>query len=281
MSASSSLLPLGGSGTRPKSGAVLFLAGLLVAAFAAPAASAPPAAPSSTSSASTPAAAPGKPAADAASAVPFGTKSKDPIYITSDRLDIYDKEGRAVYSGASGVVATQGTSKLVGTELTAFYDRQHDNGDKTAEGQPQQQSTAGTQVKRILVKGPVSVVQNDQVATGDNGEFDRVQNIVTLTGHVSLTQGADVTTGDKLIYDLNTGVANVFSGPGTPVKSLFVQGSQPGETKPASPQKTPPGKAAPASTGKPPAKPAADNASPTKAASAKTGTHSTAKAAEP
>ena len=281
MSASSSLLPLGGSGTRPKSGAVLFLAGLLVAAFAAPAASAPPAAPSSTSNASKPAAAPGKPAADAASAVPFGTKSKDPIYITSDRLDIYDKEGRAVYSGASGVVATQGASKLVGTELTAFYDRQHDNGDKTAEGQPQQQSTAGTQVKRILVKGPVSVVQNDQVATGDNGEFDRVQNIVTLTGHVSLTQGADVTTGDKLIYDLNTGVANVFSGPGTPVKSLFVQGSQPGETKPASPQKTPPGKAAPASTGKPPAKPAADNASPTKAASAKTGTHSTAKAAEP
>jgi lipopolysaccharide export system protein LptA len=281
MSASSSLLPLGGSGARPKSGAVLFLAGLLVAAFAAPAASAPPAAPSSTSSASKPAAAPGKPAADAASAVPFGTKSKDPIYITSDRLDIYDKEGRAVYSGASGVVATQGTSKLVGTELTAFYDRQHDNGDKTAEGQPQQQSTAGTQVKRILVKGPVSVVQNDQVATGDNGEFDRVQNIVTLTGHVSLTQGADVTTGDKLIYDLNTGVANVFSGPGTPVKSLFVQGSQPGETKPASPQKTPPGKPAPASTGKPPAKPAADNASPTKAASAKTGTHSTTKAAEP
>ena len=278
MSASSSLLPRGGGGARPKNGVVLFLAGLLVTAFAAPAASAPPAAPSSAGSASKPAAAPGKPAADAASAVPFGTKSKDPIYITSDRLDIYDKEGRAVYSGASGVVATQGTSKLVGTELTAFYERQHDNGDKTSEGQPQQQSTAGTQVKRILVKGPVSVVQNDQVATGDNGEFDRVQNIVTLTGHVSLTQGADVTTGDKLIYDLNTGVANVFSGPGTPVKSLFVQGSQPGETKPASPQKTPPGKPAPASTG---AKPAADNASPTKAASAKTGTHSTAKAAEP
>ena len=136
-------------------------------------------------------------------------------------------------------------------------------------------------MKRILVKGPVSVVQNDQVATGDNGEFDRVQNIVTLTGHVSLTQGADVTTGDKLIYDLNTGVANVFSGPGTPVKSLFVQGSQPGEAKPASPQKTPPGKPAPASTSKPPAKPVAAKASPTKAVSAKSGTSTPAKAVEP
>jgi lipopolysaccharide export system protein LptA len=178
-------------------------------------------------------AAPSKAASDQANSP---TKSKDPIYITSDRLDIYDKEGRAVYSGPSGVVATQGTSKLVGSELTAYYDRQHDNADPAAGGQPQQQqSVSGSQVKRIVVKGPVSVVQNDQVATGDAGDFDRVQNIVTLTGHVSLTQGPNVTTGEKLIYDLNTGVANVFSGPGTPVKSLFVQGSQPGDSKPAKP----------------------------------------------
>ncbi|MBV9431712.1 MAG: organic solvent tolerance protein OstA [Hyphomicrobiales bacterium] len=217
--------------------------------------------------------------------MPFGAKSKDPIYITSDRLDIYDKEGRAVYSGASGVVATQGASKLVGTELTAYYERQHDTGGTTGDSQPQPQGTAGTQVKRILVKGPVSVVQNDQVATGDNGEFDRVSNIVTLTGHVSLTQGADVTTGDKLTYDLNTGIANVFSAPGTPVKSLFVQGSQPGETKPGSPQKSPPGKPSPASTGsKPVTKPtatntSATNASPTKAAASKS--VAPAKAAEP
>jgi lipopolysaccharide export system protein LptA len=280
MIASSSLSLSGGGGTSPRSGAILLLAGLLVAAFAAPAAGAPPAAPSSSANGSKPAAAPAKPASDAASAVPFGTKSKDPIYITSDRLDIYDKEGRAVYSGASGVVATQGASKLVGTELTAFYDRQHDNGGTSSEGQPQQQGTTATQVKRILVKGPVSVVQNDQVATGDNGEFDRVQNIVTLTGHVSLTQRADVTTGDKLIYDLNTGIANVFSGPGTPVKSLFVQGSQPGEAKPAGPQKAPPGKPAPAGTGsKAPAKPAAANATSTKAASARAS--SPPKAAEP
>ena len=136
MIASSNLSLSGGSVASRKGVAILFLAGVLVAALAAPAASAPPAAPSPTSgNKPKPAAAPGKPAADAASAVPFGTKSKDPIYITSDRLDIYDKEGRAVYSGASGVVATQGASKLVGTELTAYYDRQHDNGDKTC-GRP-------------------------------------------------------------------------------------------------------------------------------------------------
>ena len=233
------------AGTAGRSAAVAFLAGLVFVAAAAPSDGAPPSAPASTSPSPKPAATSGKPASAQTSSAPFAPKSKDPIYITADRLDIYDKEGRAVYSGASGVVATQGASKLVGTELTAFYERQHDNGEGASGSQPQQQGAAGTQVKRILVKGPVSVVQNDQVATGDAGDFDRVQNIVTLTGHVSLTQGADVTTGDKLVYYLNTGVANVYSAPGTPVKSLFVQGSQPGEAKSAEPQK--PGSAKPSS----------------------------------
>jgi lipopolysaccharide export system protein LptA len=187
-------------------------------------------------------------AAKATDSALFPTKSKDPIYITADRLDIYDKEGRAVYSGPSGVVATQGPSKLVGTELTAYYERQHDGADKQAAGGAAAgggQPMSGSAVKRILVKGPVSVVQNDQVATGDAADFDRVQNIVTLTGHVSMTQGPNVTTGDKLIYYLNTGVANVFSAPGTPVKSLFVQGSQASDPKAATPQKAAPGKATP------------------------------------
>jgi lipopolysaccharide export system protein LptA len=156
----------------------------------------------------------------------FPTKSKDPIYITADRLDIYDKEGRAVYSGASGVVVTQGPSKLTGSELTAYYDRQKDG-----EGGSKGPDLGGSAVKRIVVKGPVSIIQNDQVATGDNADFDRTKNVVTMTGHVSLTQGPNVTTGDKLVYYLDTGIANVFSAPGTPVKSLFVQGSQPGEAK--------------------------------------------------
>jgi lipopolysaccharide export system protein LptA len=182
----------------------------------------------------------------------FPTKSKDPIYITADRLDIFDKEGRAVYSGPSGVTATQGNSKLVGSELTAYYERQKDNADKTAGEQSQSQGMGASAVKRIVVKGPVSVVQNDQVATGDAGDFDRVNNIVTLTGHVSLTQGQNVTTGDKLVYDLNSGVANVYSAPGTPVKSLFIQQSN--EPDKDAQQKKAGGKPAPAKSA--PAKPA-------------------------
>jgi hypothetical protein len=34
------------------------------------------------------------------------------------------------------VVVTQGPSKLVGTELTAYYDRQHDNSGGQGGGRP-------------------------------------------------------------------------------------------------------------------------------------------------
>jgi lipopolysaccharide export system protein LptA len=244
---------------------MLLAALLVVAGGLEPVASAPPAAPPSSPSS----AKPGKPASEPANSMPGLAKSKEPIYITSDRLDIYDKEGRAVYSGPSGVVATQGASKLVGSELTAYYDRQHDNSDAAAASQPQQQGVSGSQVKRIVVKGPVSVVQNDQVATGDAADFDRVQNIVTLSGHVSLTQGPNVTTGDKLVYDLNTGVANVYSGPGTPVKSLFVEGSQPGDAKTPKPGAGKPAPSSPASTKASPAKIAPDKTAPAKTAPAK------------
>jgi lipopolysaccharide export system protein LptA len=221
------------------------LAALLLAGLIAPGqrlAAAPTVATKPASSTDKPPAKPGEakasPTSKSVDVLGGATKSKDPIYITADRLDIYDKEGRAVYSGPSGVVATQGPSKLVGTELTAYYERQHDNGGDKQAGGPAPAAMGGSQVKRILVKGPVSVVQNDQVATGDNADFDRVQNIVILTGHVSLTQGPNVTTGDKLVYNLNSGVANVYSAPGTPVKSLFIQGSQASDPKAATPDKS-------------------------------------------
>jgi lipopolysaccharide export system protein LptA len=227
-----------------------FLVALLSAGLAASAQAelAKAASPGTTVSAAKPSAAPDKPDPKQTNSALFPTKSKDPIYITADRLDIYDKEGRAVYSGSSGVVVTQGISKVVGSELTAYYERQHDGIDKSASGGAASgggQQMSGSAVKRIVIKGPVTVVQNDQVATGDGAEFDRVQNIVTLTGHVSLTQGPNVTTGDKMVYYLNTGVANVFSAPGTPVKSLFVQGSEGVGSKAAVPQNPGPGKAAP------------------------------------
>jgi lipopolysaccharide export system protein LptA len=159
----------------------------------------------------------------------LGSGNKEPIKIDADRLDVFDKEQRAVFSG--NVVAVQGESTVHCTELTVLYDQQRGQGQGSgaraaapaSSGVPGQDGA----IKRIDCKGPVTVVSKTQTATGDNAVFDRSANRVVLTGNVALSDGPNVTRGDKIVYDMNTGVANVETTTGGRVRALFVPGSAP------------------------------------------------------
>jgi lipopolysaccharide export system protein LptA len=157
--------------------------------------------------------APQKAKSDPAS--PFAANSKEPIKIDADRLDIFDKEKRAVFTGS--VVAVQGETTMRCTVMTVFYEQSAVKG-----GGPSVPTGGdGGAIKKIDCTGPVTVVQKDQVATGNNAIFDKVSNIVTITGNAALSQGQNVTRGEKLVYNLTTGMANVEGGR---VRALFVPG---------------------------------------------------------
>ena len=144
------------------------------------------------------------------SAVLPGGNSKQPINIEAVKLDYFDKEQKLIYTG--NVVATQGDSKLRASVLTIYLTPK--NPDAPA-------STASTnQVQRMVAAGPVTMLQRDQVGTGDSGVYEKASNSVVLTGNVTLSQGPNVTKGDKLIYDLKTGQAVVTGR----VKSMFIPG---------------------------------------------------------
>lgn len=167
-----------------------------------------------------PAPAPAKKEGGKDRANPLGTigASKEPIKIDSDRLDVYDKEQRAVFQG--NVVAVQGETTIRCTTMTVFYERQSQQGEKKAA--PTTPSAQNDSVKQIDCAGPVTVVSKDQVATSDNATFDRAANKVVLTGNATLSQCQNVTRGEKIVYDLNTQVANVETAPGGRVRALFV-----------------------------------------------------------
>jgi lipopolysaccharide export system protein LptA len=139
----------------------------------------------------------------------FGPNSKDPIKIDADRLDVFDKEQRAVFTG--NVVAVQGETTMKCAELTVLYEQQRGQGAR----RPPSAQGGDSAIRRIDCKGPVTVVSKDQVATGDIATFDRVANKVVLTGNVSLSQCDNVTRGNRLVYDLNNGVANLEGAPAT------------------------------------------------------------------
>jgi lipopolysaccharide export system protein LptA len=151
----------------------------------------------------------------------LGSNNKEPIKIDADRLDVFDKEQRAVFTGS--VVAVQGESTIKCAELTVLYEQQQQRGQgRAAPAAPSQGEGA---IRRIDCKGPVTIVSRTQTATGDNAVFDRTANRILLTGNVALSDGPNVTTGERIVYDLNSGVANIETKPGGRVRALFVPGS--------------------------------------------------------
>ncbi|MBB4019678.1 lipopolysaccharide export system protein LptA [Chelatococcus caeni] len=179
------------------------------------------------------------------SASPFGGlgNSKDPIKIDADRLEIFDKEQRAVFSG--NVVAVQGDTTMRCSQLVVHYDQSatqgggQTGGNQAAAGQPADAQAGGTpaenNIKKLECAGPVTVVSKDQTATGDNATFDRQANRVFLTGKVALSQGQNVQQCDHIVYDLNTSIARCESKPGGRVQGVFVPGGNEPQ-KPARPR---------------------------------------------
>lgn len=143
----------------------------------------------------------------------FATNRDQPVRITSNTLEVKDKEKTALFSG--NVIVTQGDTTMRSPELMVFYD----GSAAPADGQP----TQNGQIKRIEAKGGVLVQTKDQTATGENGTFEMKSNTVILTGKpVILTQGPNVVRGQKLTVDLVTGVSRIEGGR---VESLIVPGS--------------------------------------------------------
>jgi lipopolysaccharide export system protein LptA len=172
----------------------------------------------------------------------LGSNNKEPIKIDADRLDVFDKEQRAVFKG--NVVAVQGESTIQCAELTVLYEQQQRGQARTAPAPASGQGEGA--IRRIDCKGPVTIVSRTQTATGDNAVFDRAANRILLTGNVALSDGPNVTTGERIVYDLTAGVANIETNPGGRVRALFVPGSNPeagqggGSSAPQKPQGRPP-----------------------------------------
>ena len=110
----------------------------------------------------------------------FEFNKNDPIYITSDRMEVDQKKNTITYMGR--VVTVQGDITMRSETLTAYYD------------------PAMKQIKQIVAEGKVHATQCDRVATGDKAVFDDQNKTVTLTGNPMMRQGNSQVTGIRIIY---------------------------------------------------------------------------------
>jgi lipopolysaccharide export system protein LptA len=146
----------------------------------------------------------------------FGSNSREPVKINANQLEVVDKENRAVYSG--DVVAVQGQTNLRCSVLTVFYTQ--------AAGQAAP-ATANAQnsIKKIDCVGPVSVLTGTQSITSKHAIYEAASDKITMNGAVVISDGDNVQRGERVVYDVKTGIATVDAGGKGRVQGIFVPGN--------------------------------------------------------
>jgi lipopolysaccharide export system protein LptA len=119
-------------------------------------------------------------ASDKSSAGGFEFNKKDPIYITSDWMEVDQKKSTITYKGR--VVMVQADMTMRSEALTAHYD-------------PEMK-----RIDQIVAQGKVNATQGDRVAIGERAVFDDKAKTVTLTGNPVMRQGNNQVSGTKVIY---------------------------------------------------------------------------------
>lgn len=144
-----------------------------------------------------------------------GASAKDPLNIDAGKLDFFDKEQKLVYSGS--VIVTNGPSTLKASRITIFLEGKGGGAE----------AASNDRVRHIDADGPVTLVSEGKIGTGERASYDKAENKVYLTGNVTLTQGDNIVKGERLVYDVSSGMATVQGGgaQGGRVRSTFTPGS--------------------------------------------------------
>lgn len=145
----------------------------------------------------------------------FGSNSREPVKVDANRLEVFDKESKAVYSG--DVVAVQGQSILRCASMVISY-AQARSGQAPAPG--------STSIQQIDCEGPVSLLSGTLSATSQKMVYHAASDTVTLTGRVVIADCENVQRGERVVYDVKTGRAKVDAGPSGRVQGVFTPGSE-------------------------------------------------------
>ena len=124
-----------------------------------------------------------------------------PIEISSDSLEVRQKENLAIFQG--NVAAIQGDIRLRADRVTVHYRRQ---GANDSAG-----SISGT-IAKLDAVGNVFVSSPTETARGKSAVYDVDNRTVSLRGSVVLTRGENVLRGERLVINLATGVTKLDGG---------------------------------------------------------------------
>jgi lipopolysaccharide export system protein LptA len=216
--------------------AVVVMAGLLAVAGAAGAEPAVP--PSDATPASDAKAAETKPSGDAKSSSGFltlsGTRSKEPITITSDNLEYQYDDGVITYRG--DVLAVQGDVKVKSNELRITLVRDDKEKKATTKAATDLDSTDASKLQTVVASGSVRIDQGTRWAVAGKATFEQSKRTLVLTENPVVHDGPNEVTGDRIVVYIDENRSVVEGGPKR-VKAMLIPDKKDGSAgpKPAKP----------------------------------------------
>lgn len=144
-----------------------------------------------------------------------------PIQITSDKMEVSQKDGTIVFEGH--VAAQQENLTMTGKKLVVFAVKEKS---KNKKGDADQSGFI-SRVDRIEILGDVKITQGDKLATCEKAVFYRQDQKIILSGNPQVSQGKDVLNGQVITLYLLEERSVIEGGAQKPVKAtLFPDGKK-------------------------------------------------------
>lgn len=164
---------------------------------------------------------------------PASLNSKLPIEISSDSLEVLQRENKAIFSG--NVIAVQGTVRLKSDKMIVHYKQKSQQSQQPKPAPAAKPSATPSAdmgaITQIEVEGHVLVATPQESAQGDKGDYEVATRTIHLFGNnVVLTRDKNIMRGTALEYNMETGRSILTNGTdlvsgkstGTRVRGVFV-----------------------------------------------------------
>lgn len=165
-----------------------------------------------------------------------GTRSKEPITITAEKLEYEYKDGVITYRG--DVIAIQGDVKIRSNELRITLAKSDDAKQSATQAADELGDASASKLQSAVATGNVRIDQGTRWAVGGRATFDQTNRTLVLTENPVLHDGPNEVAGDKVVVFLDRDTAVVEGGRNKRVKGFFVPakdqkpGAKPGDAKP-------------------------------------------------
>jgi lipopolysaccharide export system protein LptA len=145
----------------------------------------------------------------------FNKQSDEPMEITSNRMEAFNKNKLVVFSG--NAMVRQGNKVLKSDKILLYYKKEPDKEEKIGTIETEQSGD----LEKVEAKGNVSLTQGPRIATGDEAIYFRDSGKVILTGNAMLSEGKNSIKGDRVIVFINENRGVVESNSKKQVKAVI------------------------------------------------------------